>query len=335
MTETPISLGYRMPAEWERHAGTWISWPKDPNTFPAAILPKVEAAYARMVETLGEGEEVRVMVNDEKGEARAKSCLRKAGRVSYLKVRTVDVWVRDYGPTCIKGRDAALVRWRFNAWGNKYDDLLPDDHAGDALALGTGWRVFRPGVVLEGGSFDVDGRGRVMTTEQCLLNPNRNPGLGRDGLERVLKENLGAKEVIWLKRGIEGDDTDGHIDDIARFVGDRAVAAAVEERVRDPNHGPLAENLKLLERETDLEVHRIPMPPRMESADGRLPASHLNFYIGNTAVVVPTFGGTSDRQALKSLEGLFPKRNVVGVDCRALVYGLGTIHCVTQQIPAV
>ena len=335
MTDTPRSLGYRMPAEWEKHAGTWLSWPKDPDTFPQAILPKVEAAYVEMARALCEGEEVKVLVDDEKGEARARSQLGRVEPVTFLRVRTVDVWVRDYGPTCVRGRDVALVRWRFNAWGNKYADLLPDDLAGDALALQTGWRVFRPGIVLEGGSIDVDGSRRVMTTEQCLLNPNRNPGLGRDDLERALKENLGGNEVVWLKRGIEGDDTDGHVDDIARFVGDRVVAAAVEDHPGDPNHGPLSENLTLLEEhEADFEVHRIPMPPRMEMADGRLPASHLNFYIGNDAVVVPTFGGSSDRQALKELEGLFPRKRVVGVDCRGLVYGLGTLHCVTQQIPS-
>ena len=335
MSATPASLGYRMPAEWEKHAGTWLSWPKDPDTFPSAILPRVEAAYVEMVEALGEGEEVRILVDDDRGEARARSLLRRADRVSFLRVKTVDVWVRDYGPTCVTGRDVALVRWRFNAWGNKYSDLLPDDGAGDALARGTGWRVFRPGIVLEGGSIEVDGAGRVMTTEQCLLNPNRNPGLGKGDLERVLKENLGADEVVWLKRGIEGDDTDGHVDDIARFVGRGAVAAATEGDPRDPNHGPLAENLKALEEdEADFDVHPIPMPARMATADGRLPASHLNFYIGNEAVAVPTFGGASDRVALKELEGLFPKKEVVGIDCRALVYGLGTLHCVTQQIPS-
>ena len=335
MSETPASLGYRMPAEWEKHAGTWVSWPKDPDTFPSSILPKVERAYVELVKALARGEEVKVLVDDEKGEARARSLLGRVEQVSYPRVRTVDVWVRDYGPTCVRGKDVALVRWRFNAWGNKYDDLLPDDGAGDAMALQTGWRVFRPGVVLEGGSIDVDGRGRVMTTEQCLLNPNRNPGVGRDGLERKLRENLGADEVVWLKGGIEGDDTDGHIDDVARFVGDRVVAAAVEDREGDPNHRPLSENLRVLEgHRGDFDVHRIPMPPKTAAAGGRLPASHLNFYIGNDAVLVPTFGGSSDRPALKEVEGLFPGRGVVGVDCRALVYGLGTLHCVTQQVPA-
>lgn len=334
MTKTPASLGYRMPAEWEEHAATWVSWPKDPNTFPGDILPKVEAAYVKMVDALSEGEEVRILVDDSKAEARVRSQLKRAGLISFLRVKTVDVWVRDYGPTCVRGRDIALVKWRFNAWGNKYEDLLPDDEAGDELSGLTGWRVFRPGIVLEGGSIDVDGRGRVLTTEQCLLNPNRNPRFRRPDLEACLEQNLGADEVIWLKKGIEGDDTDGHIDDIARFVGERKVVAAAEEDAGDPNHGPLAENLELLEgHEDDFEVLRIPMPSRLESLDGRLPASHLNFYVGNSAVVVPTFGGSSDREALRVLEAVFPKKDVVDIDCKALVYGLGALHCITQQVP--
>ncbi len=333
MKETPASLGYRMPAEWEEHAATWLSWPKDPNTFPGDILPKVEAAYARMVEALGEGEEVRILVDDEKAERRVRALLKGAGRVSYHRLKTVDVWVRDYGPTCVKGRDVALVRWRFNAWGNKYEDLLPDDAAGDAMAAEAGLKTFRPGIVLEGGSIDADGEGALLTTEQCLLNPNRNPGLGRSALEGVLRDTLGASDVVWLRRGIEGDDTDGHIDDIARFVGHSRVVAASEADRNDPNYAPLAENLELLEARQSLDVRTIPMPPKIGTPEGRLPASHLNFYIGNSAVVVPTFGGRSDREALSALEGLFPGRDVVGVDCRALVYGLGTLHCVTQQIP--
>ncbi len=334
MKETPAALGYRMPAEWERHEATWLSWPKDPDTFPPEIIPGVEAAYVSMVECLSKGEEVRVMVDDEKMETRVRSLLRRADRVSYLRLKTADVWVRDYGPTCVLGRDVALVRWRFNAWGNKYEDLLPDDAAGDALAEGTGWRTFRPGVVLEGGSIDVDGKGRVMTTEQCLLNPNRNPGLRRSDLEAILRDNLAADDVIWLGRGIEGDDTDGHVDDIARFVGPGKVVAAVEEKPGDPNHGPLSENLRFLGAEKGVDVRTIPMPPRVDAPDGRLPASHLNFYIGNDAVVVPTFGGESDGEALRTLGELFPEREAVAIDCRALVHGLGTLHCVTQQVPS-
>ena len=339
MKETPAGLGYRMPAEWEEHEATWLSWPKDPNTFPPDILPKVEAAYAKMVGALSRGEEVRILVDDERMKARVGSMLGRVGRVEFVLLKTADVWVRDYAPTCVRGRDVALVKWRFNAWGNKYDDLLPDDEAGARLAALTGLRTFTPGVVLEGGSIDVNGSGTVLTTEQCLLNPNRNPTIKRGGIEGVLKENLGVKKVVWLKEGIEGDDTDGHVDDIARFAGERVVLVASEPDEGDPNHEALREDMTLLDAATDergrgFEVQAVPMPPRIQTDDGRLPASHLNFYIGNSAVVVPTFGGDSDRFALRAIEKAFPRRDVVGIDCRALVYGLGTLHCVTQQIPA-
>ncbi len=339
MEPTPASLGFRMPAEWERHDATWVSWPKDPNTFPAPLLPKVEEAYVRMVEALGAAEEVRVLVDDRKTEARVAAMLKHGEDVSFHRIRTVDVWTRDYLPTYVRSEGVALVKWDFNAWGRKYDDLLPDDGAGTRVAESTGLKVFRPRVVLEGGSIDSDGEGTVLTTEQCLLNPNRNPTLTRRDVEEVLRGYLGAKRVVWLRRGIEGDDTDGHVDDIARFVGPRTVAAAVEAKESDPNHAALSENLSALREARGaggrgFEVVEIPMPPMVESGDGRLPASHLNFYVGNRSVVVPTFGGRSDRAALKALEGAFPTREVVGIDCRALVYGLGTLHCVTQQAPS-
>ncbi|MDA4119933.1 MAG: agmatine deiminase family protein [Thaumarchaeota archaeon] len=339
MTGTPASLGYNMPAEWEKHDATWLSWPKDPNTFPSDILPKVEAAYKKMVESLSSGEEVRILVDDAESEERVRQKIGDGGSVSYERIRTVDVWVRDYGPTYLRGKDIALVKWVFNAWGNKYDDLLPDNQSGEKLSESTGLKVFKPGVVLEGGSIDVNGSGSVMTTEQCLLNPNRNPGLGKNALESMLRENLGVKNVIWLKAGIEGDDTDGHVDDIARFVGPRKVVVAAEPEATDSNHGALDEDVAILDASTDedsrpLEVIRLPMPRPIYSSDGRLPASHLNFYIGNSCVLVPTFGGDSDKEVLRVLEDLFPRKEVVGVECRALVYGLGTIHCVTQQAPA-
>jgi agmatine deiminase len=328
-----------MPAEWEKHDATWLSWPKDQNTFPADILQKVEATFAKMVQSLSMEEEVRILVDDAKSEARVRQTVGRRGSVSFVQLKTVDVWVRDYGPTYVKGADVALVKWIFNAWGNKYDDLLPDNESGERLAESTGLKMFRPGVVLEGGSIDVNGSGSVLTTEECLLNSNRNPGLRKHAIESILRDNLGVRNVIWLKAGIQGDDTDGHIDDIARFVGPRKVVIATEPDASDPNHRQLAEDRTRLEASADedsrpIEVEELPMPAPIHSADGRLPASHLNFYIGNSSVLVPTFGGDSDKKALRKLEELFPKREVVGVDCRALVYGLGTIHCATQQAPA-
>ncbi|HEV2226621.1 MAG TPA: agmatine deiminase family protein [Nitrososphaerales archaeon] len=339
MTGTPASLGYIMPAEWEKHDATWLSWPKDPNTFPPEILPKVEAAYKKMVESLSSGEEVRILVDDAKSEEKVRRKLGDGGSISFERIKTVDVWVRDYGPTYLRGKDLGLVKWVFNAWGNKYDDLLQDNESGEKLAESTGLKVFRPGIVLEGGSIDVNGRGSVMTTEQCLLNPNRNPGLNKNAIESMLEENLGVRNVIWLKAGIEGDDTDGHIDDIARFVGPRKIVVATEPDTSDSNHRALEEDLAILHDSTDedsqpLEVIKLPMPRPVNSGDVRLPASHLNFHIGNSCVLVPTFGEDSDKEALRVLGDLFPRKEVVGVDCRALVYGLGTIHCITQQAPA-
>jgi len=328
-----------MPAEWERHEASWLSWPKDPGTFSPEILPAVESAYVEMVEALSESEEVRILVDDERTESRVSSMLGHSDQVSFQRIKTVDVWVRDYGPTYISGKATALVKWIFNSWGNKYEGLKADDAAGERIAASSGLPVFRPGVVMEGGSFDVNGLGTLLTTEQCLLNPNRNPNLDRASLETVLRRNLGVRTVIWLRAGIEGDDTDGHVDDVARFVGPAKVVVAAEENRNDANHSTLRDCLRILENARDqdgraLEVTTIPMPGRLNSTGGRLPASHLNFYVGNSCVLVPTFGGKSDREALDVLSGAFSDREAVGIDCRALVHGLGTIHCVTQQVPA-
>jgi agmatine deiminase len=271
-------------------------------------------------------------------EKKVGSFLRE-GQVSFHHIRTVDVWVRDYGPTYLRGDGLALVKWKFNSWGMKYQDMLADDDTGFLIAKSEGLPVFSPGIVLEGGSIDPDGEGNILTTEQCLLNSNRNPGLGKTQLESFLGEYVSANRIIWLKRGIEGDDTDGHVDDVARFVGGRQVLAAIEPNGSDSNHGVLKENLKILESTLDqsgrsLEVQTMPMPPRIESPFGRLPASHMNFYVGNSAVLVPTFGGASDKSALRVLNDLFPDREAIGIDCRALLHGLGTLHCVTQQVPA-
>jgi len=328
-----------MPAEWEKHDATWISWPKDPNTFPADILPKVEAAYVQLVRALGGAEEVRILVDDAKMEARVRNLVGSGPWTTFHAIRSADVWMRDYGPTYLRGKGLALVKWTFNAWGRKYDDLLPDDETGNKVAESTGLRVFRPGVVLEGGSIEVNGEGSLLTTEQCLLNRNRNPSFSREEIEKVLEDFTGAKKVLWLKEGIAGDDTDGHIDDIARYVSGEKVLVAKEDSESDPNRAVLDVDISILQGLTGeggkkLDVQTIPMPEPVESEGVRLPASHLNFYIGNGAVVVPTFGGASDRIATGTLEEAFPQREVVGIDCRALVYGLGTLHCVTQQAPS-
>lgn len=343
----PRGLGYRMQAEWEPHEATWISWPHNKETWSGRVR-EIEKIYLQMIEALALGEKVRLLVNDEKTRDRVAGLLEKrkvkGNRVVYYLIPTVDAWIRDYGPTFIlkgsgKEREIALVRWRFNAWGGKYALLAGDDRIQDELVPILGIPVFRPGLILEGGSIDTNGLGTALVTEQCLLNPNRNPHLSKLEIDSALKNFLGLTHVIWLGEGIEGDDTDGHIDDIARFVNPTMVVAAIEKDSSDANGKPLRENLERLKRATDqngkkFELITLPMPGRVEDQMDRLPASYLNFYIGNAAVLVPIFGHPNDAVALKTLEDLFPKRKVIGIRSKALVLGLGGIHCVTHEEPA-
>ena len=335
-------MKYRMPAEWERHEATWLSWPKNPETFPAAILPQVERIYLDMMAALASGEKVNLLVDDEASHARVMQLLEERGirrNIVLHTVRTADVWMRDYGPIFVKGAGGLrMTKWTYNAWGGKYDDLLRDDGVVDALAPGLGFEVLRPGMVLEGGSIDVNGRGTLLTTEQCLLNRNRNPQLTKKQIEERLSDYLGATTVVWLKEGIAGDDTDGHIDDIARFVNSSTVLCAVEENPLDANYLALKQDFGLLRKSVDqdgepLKVVPLPMPGPLDSPSGRLPASYSNFYIGNAAVLLPVFGHANDAKAISILEGCFPRRKIVPLDCRPLVYGLGAIHCVSQQQP--
>jgi len=341
--ETPCELGFSMPAEWGRHDSTWLAWPKNALTFPPEIVSRVETAYVQMVEALARGERVDILVDDQRTQDRVGSML-SARNVSFHKIKSADVWIRDYGPIFVKkgGRRAAVAatKWEFNSWGRKYDDLLTDDATGLEVARSTGLRVFETGVVLEGGSIDVNGRGTLLTTEQCLLNKNRNPQLGKAQLERLLHEYLGTVSVLWLEEGVAGDDTDGHVDDIARFVDEDTVVCMAEQDEGDVNHAALKRNRAILSRHKDdqgrrLEVIPIAMPRKVEADGLRLPASYANFYIGNSAVLVPVFGDARrDSAALETLSDLFHGRKMVPVDCRELVYGFGGIHCVTQQQPA-
>jgi agmatine deiminase len=251
-----------------------------------------------------------------------------------------DVWFRDYGPSFVihpEEHVLAMVDWTFNAWGNKYPDLLDDDTIPMLINKEIGIPRFIPGIVMEGGSIDVNGCGTVLTTEQCLLNPNRNPTLDKPGIEWYLEEYLGCSHVVWLKEGIAGDDTDGHVDDIARFVNTTTILCALEEDPDDENYAPLRENYQVLKRATDQEgkpITVIPIPmPGETSDDTRLPASYANFLITNKVVLLPTFQHPNDRTAATILEGVFPGREVIGIDCRAMVRGLGTLHCISQQQP--
>lgn len=332
-----------MPAEWDSHSATWIAWPKNPETFPQAIIGRVEDAYCRMIGALSGGENVKLLVDSEQEEMRVEKILAEAGAyngsVQFFRIKSTDVWMRDYGLTFIldrKGGKHGAVRWNFNAWGNKYDDLRGDNETGRKIAatLPSDVQVFQPGIVMEGGSIEVNGRGALLTTEQCLLNRNRNPSLSKLQIGQCLRDYLGAERIIWLKEGIAGDDTDGHVDDFARFVGKNAVVCARERDRNDANCAALEKN-RLLLKEDGFEVADLPMPsPITDPGENRrLPASYANFYIANKCVLLPVFGDKNDGEAAGIVRSFFPGREIVPIAANELVYGYGGIHCVTQQEP--
>jgi agmatine deiminase len=345
MFDVPAALGYRMPAEWGPHAATWIAWPHRRSDWPGK-LPAVVWVYAEIVRHLSRSEPVRILVNDAKSAARAARILRAngvdLGRVEFVVIPTDRVWTRDYCPLWLVGPSGAVAvtDWHFNGWA-KYPDWQLDDAVPGELAERFGWRSWQPSVngqrvVLEGGSIDVNGEGLLLTTEECLLSPvqARNPDLTRADLERALRDYLGVTTVVWLGQGIAGDDTHGHVDDLARFVGPRTVVTVVEDDEADVNHVPLRENWERLRGIPGLEVVELPMPEPVVFRGQRLPASYANFYVANDRVLVPTFNDPSDRVALGVLGELFRGRTVVGVHAVDLVWGLGTLHCLTQQQPA-
>ncbi len=345
---TPAELGYHMPAEWRRHQATWLTWPKDPLTWPDRV-PLVEDIFLQMMAALAPHETVNLLVDNAAAEQGVRSRCNFAGaeNIRFHQIPTVDSWIRDYGPNFLvntKG-EMAYNDWIFNAWGNKYQELKQDDSIPARLESLLRVPRFEPGIVMEGGSIEVNGAGLVMTTEQCLLNPNRNPDFNRGEIERYLREFLGVQKVLWLGEGIVGDDTDGHIDDIARFVSATSIVCALEEDPADANYKLLQDNLERLQRATDANrraynIVTLPMPGVVGASNDtsprqldRLPASYVNFYIANNVVLVPIFGHANDARALEILQGLFAERRVVGINCEPLVWGMGTIHCVTQQQP--
>ncbi len=345
--KVPSQLGYIMPAEWEPHEATWISWPKNQDSFPEEILPDVERTYIEMISALRKSEKVNLLVDDEESEKRVQKLLEsnniEKGNIIFHKIETADVWFRDYGPIFIvrkspTGKEMACTHWIFNAWGNKYDDLKQDAGIPDKILV-KNTSIFKVPIVLEGGSIDTNGLGTFLTTEQCLLNKNRNPNLNKIEIEKYLKDYLGATNTIWLKSGIDGDDTDGHVDDIARFVNNNTVLCALEKDKNDSNYKALKENFDLLNDAKDqggnkLNIATLPMPKAVVYEGIRLPASYSNFYIANRAVLVPIFNDPNDNEALGIIRKLFPEREVIGINCRSLVYGFGAIHCATQQQPS-
>ncbi|HEX7070882.1 MAG TPA: agmatine deiminase family protein [Rhodothermales bacterium] len=343
--QTPAALGFRMPAEWERHRATWFSWPHNLATWPDE-LEAVERTLAGAVRAIATGEEVFVNVLDEKHRRHVEAVLAAEDAlqgVRFFEIPTDDAWVRDHGPIFVRRvRDdrleLAATTWGFNSWGEKYPPWDLDDAASERMAEALGVPVFEHEVILEGGSIDVNGAGALLTTESCLLNPNRNPDLGRVDIERLLRSRFGVDQVIWLGDGISGDDTDGHVDDITRFVAEDAVVTVVCTDVNDPDYEPLQRNLEILQetRLTDgrlLHVHTLPAPRPVFVRGERMPASYANFYVANAVVVVPTYEDEADVAAIATLQRLFPDRQVVGMDCRELIWGLGAIHCLTQQVP--
>jgi agmatine deiminase len=340
---SPREAGYRMPAEWERHSATWLSWPRREGiSFPEAydrVLPTLRA----MVEALVESEPVCINVCNGAHEAEARAVLAGIAPecITYYEIPTNEPWCRDHGPIFLTRTEEpklAVVDWDYNGWGNKYPPFDLDDVVPTRIAELLNLPVFYPRMILEGGSIDVNGSGACLTTEGCLLNPNRNRDLSRAEIERRLRDFLGVDEILWLGLGTEGDDTDGHIDNLARFVNKQTVLAIVERERSSPNYEPLQENLGRLRRMTAngraLNIVELPTVPRMVRQDLVLPASYANFYIANTVVLAPTYRQPNDDRALSILREQFPNRKVIGIDCQELIWGLGAFHCLTQQQPA-
>jgi agmatine deiminase len=360
---TPAQQRFRMPAEWAPHAATWIAWPHNPDDWPGKFQP-IPWVYAELVRHLSQVEDVHILVNDEAAEKRATNILRRQGanlaRLHFHCWRTDRVWLRDSGPIFIKkyaegsvknpDGETAITNWRFNAWA-KYPNWRNDDLIPKQVAKLYNMPSFEPTVtlpngkphrlVLEGGSIDTNGAGVLLTTEECLLSEvqQRNPGVSKAQLEQAFHDYLSIDQVLWLNRGCAGDDTHGHIDDIARFVGENTILTAVEPNTADENHLPLAENLDRLRSARNLKkkpftIKTLPMPAPVVFHGQRLPASYANFYIANNLVLVPTFNDPNDRIALNTLAECFPDRTITGIHCTDFIWGLGALHCCTQQEPA-
>jgi agmatine deiminase len=345
-----------MPAEWEKHDATWVGWPHHTSDWPGkfAAIPWV---HSEIVGKLAHGEIVRILVNSERHELRARTVLRRAGidlcRVEFFRFPTNRGWTRDFGPMFVCNRDSAgsvtsglaIVDFKFNGWA-KYPNWVLDNMIPEQVATAMGLPLVSATadgapVVLEGGSVDVNGRGALLATEECLLDRSvqaRNPQLGRRQIEMAVRSYLGANQVIWLGKGIAGDDTHGHVDDVCRFVSEHSVVLCREDDPRDENYAPLQQNYERLKgarlaNGSQLEIVSLPMPSPLYFDGQRLPASYANFYIANSVVLVPTFNDPKDRIALGTLGELFPNRSVTGIHAVDLVWGLGTLHCLTQQQP--
>ena len=344
-TQAPAALGFRMPAEWERQEAVWLSWPHNRSTWPGNFRP-IPRVFAGIAAHISVREKVRINIAAPL-QGRARALIARAGadmaNVEFFDHPTNDTWCRDHGPIFVRNDrtgEVALTDWVFNAWGEKYAPFDLDNRIPRRIGRALGLRRFEKSMVLEGGSIEVNGKDLLLTTESCLLNRNRNPGLTRARIERNLRDFLGVRTVLWLGAGIVGDDTDGHIDDLTRFFSESGLVTSVERNRRDPNHAVLAENLgRLRALRTPsgrrFRIVELPMPAPCEFRGTRLPASYANFLVINGAVLVPSFRQPRrDGEAAEVLASCFPGREVVPIDCLELVGGLGTLHCVSQQQPA-
>ncbi len=355
--KTPRDQGYRMPPEWHPHTATWLSWPRREGVSFPGRYGEVIPTIVELVRTLGAFEKVNINVSDDAMYNEVKRTLEFHGvarfNIQIQDIPTNEPWCRDHGPTFLLHESALGVRgakrtqyplvavdWDYNAWGGKYPPFELDDAVPQKIAHILRTPLFKPGLVLEGGAIEVNGEGTLLTTESCVLNPNRNPGLSKPQTEKYLTDYLGVTNILWLAGGLAGDDTDGHIDNLARFVGPNTVVVAVEEDPADDNFGPLQDNLNRLremknEKGQPFEVFELPMPGVVQHDSQRLPASYCNFYIANGVVVLPTYQSPHDARAQEILQPLFPDRRVVAIDSVNLIWGLGSFHCLTQQQPAV
>jgi agmatine deiminase len=346
---TPRALGYRMPAEWEQHSGTLLSWPANRETWPGVRLDRVEKVYADIIGTLTEFEPVHLLIPDSRAEARMQKCIkdRKVNLPNLIihHIPTNDVWVRDCGPIMVRQSETgsfAITDWAYNAWGDKYPPYDDDNRIPEYFGARYKIRRFEPGIILEGGSIETDGEGTLLTTRSVLLNPNRNPGLTASRIEGYLSDYLGIERVVWLGDGLAGDDTDGHIDDLTRFLNPGTILTMVCEDESDVNYKALKENheqLKDLKRLTGEPYEIIPVPlpeTRIEgtTVDGSeyVPASYANFYIANGVVILPLYDERYDDRVMEIMKHYFPDRHIAGIPCADLVWGQGSVHCITQQL---
>lgn len=355
MQENPKNLGYKVPAEWEKHSAVWLAWPYDKISFGSlnekdnrmddARLERVEEKFLEVINVLHKNENINLLVLDARMESRVKKMFVSKdidiSKIDFYQVDYADVWLRDYGPIFVfneETRERAWLKWKYDAYGSKFPDLLKDNDVFLSLKDEIEGKMFKIDFVLEGGSVELDGDGICLTTEECLIEKSRNNEKNKEKVEDILKNNFGVEKIIWLKKGLTNDHTDGHVDDVARFVNKNTILCAYEENKNDPNFKILDENLKILEETTDrngekFNILKMPMPHMNYNDGNKAPVSYVNFYIANEVVLVPTFNDPNDEKAIEIIRSCFSNRKIVGIDCRDIIYGGGAIHCITQQEP--